>query len=259
MFDQRDLPDHVDAIRDEYAPDALVLDSSRDFETLPPIGLDDVATRVDEIHLHEYDAEWLPSDAPELLRRLTSNDLVVGMPGDGSVTWTTQTTPPVVIVKPRVEGSPTAFIDFLIAEALVEAGLDLLEHFLGFFEGRYPDFADAVPHDPNTTYQLAVAICEAYRGLYTRNVFETWPDDHPELGAAWADAGDRLADRVDVLPRAVARGETQFADAAELACAGIKHGIDIPAPFGALDTLAFRDHGAAFAVKWAVHLFEQSD
>lgn len=256
MFEARDLHEDVAAVRDEYTQDALVLDASSDFETLPPASLDDVATRVDDIHPQEYDPAWLPPDSPELLRRLTTNDLVIGMPGDGSVTWTTQTTPPVVIVKARVEGSPDAFVDFLVTEALVEAGLDLPEHFLGLFQDHYTAFADAVPHDPNTTYQLAAAINEAYRGLHTRDVFETWPDTYDHLGDAWSDAGDRLADRVEGLPSAVARGQTQFADAAELACAGIKHDLDIPAPFGALDTLAFREHGAPFAVKWAEHLFD---
>lgn len=256
MFEPRELSDAVESVRDEHAPDALVLDAGSDFETLAPAKLDDVATRVDDIHPHAYDPDWLPADSPELLRRLTTNDFVVGMPGDGSVAWTTQTTPPVVIVKPRVEGSPTEFVDFLVAEALVEAGLDLPEHFLGFFRDQYPDFAAATPHNPHTTYQLAVALCEAYRGLHTRDVFETWPDQHPALGDAWSDAGDRLSNRVADLPSAVARGQTQFADAAELACAAIKHDLNVPAPFGALDTLAYRAHSASFAVRWAEKLFE---
>lgn len=256
MFEARDLHEDVAAVRDEYAPDAIVLNASTDFETLPAASLDDVAMRVDEIHPHEYDPAWLPPDSPELLRRLTSNDLVVGMPGDGSVAWTTQTTPPVVIVKARVEGSPDDFVDFLVAEALVEAGLDTPEHLLGLFQDQYLAFAEAVPHDPHTTYQLAAAITDAYRGLHTRGVFETWPATYDHLGDAWTDAGDRLASRLVDLPRAVARGRTQFTDAAELACAGIKHDLDIPAPFGAFDTLAFREHGAEFAVKWAERLFE---
>lgn len=255
MFEPRDLPPDVTAVRDEHAPDAIVLDAASDFETLVPAKLDALATRVDAIHPHEYEESWVPADSPDLLRRLATADLVVGMPGDGSVAWTTQTTPPVVVVKPRVEGSPTEFVDFLVAEALVEAGLGLPEHFLGFFQDRYPDFAAAVPHDAHATYQLAVAVCECYRGLHTRDVFETWPDTHPRLGGAWADAGDRLGDRLADLPGDVARGQTRFPDAAELACAGVKHGIDIPAPFAALDTLAFRDHGAPFAVRWAEKLF----
>lgn len=256
MFRDRDLPDDLRAIRAEHAPDTIVLDASSDFETLAPAKLDAIATRIDDIHPHDYDPAWLPEESPALLSRLVTNDLVIGMPGDGSIAWTTQTDPPVVIVKPRVEGSPGDFVDFLVAEAIVEAGLDLPEHFLGFLRERYPDFAAAVPYDAHTTYQLAVAVCEAHRGLYTRPVFESWPADHPRLGAAWRDAGDRLTDRVEDLPSAVAQGRTQFADAAELACAGIKHGIDVPPPFGALDTLAYREHGPAFAVRWAEKLFD---
>jgi len=256
MFDARELPDEVVAVRDEHASDALVLDAGSDFETLAPAKLDAIAARVDTITPHEYDTAWLPDDSPALLRRLATNDVVIGMPGDGSVVWTTQTDPSVVIVKPRVEGSPEDFVDFLVSEAIVEAGLGLPEHFLGFFRDDYSDFAAAVPHDPHTTYQLAVAVCEAYRGLHTRDVFETWPDTHPRLGAAWADAGTRLSDRVEDLPGDVARGQTQFADAAELACAAIKHDLDVPAPFAALDTIAFREHGASFAVKWAEKLFD---
>lgn len=256
MFEVRDLPEDLVAVRDEHAPHAIVLDAPSDFETLTGAPLDAIATRVDEIHPHEYDSDWLPADSPALLRRLTTNDLVVGMPGDGSIVWTTQTTPPVVIVKARVEGSPDDFVDFLVAEALVEAGLDLPEHFLGFFKEDYRAFAAAVPHDPHTTYQLAVAVTDAYRGLHTRDVFGRWPVEHPRIGAAWDDAGDRLADRIEELPGSVARGDVQFADAAEFACAGIKHDLDVPAPFGALDTLAYREHGPSFAVRWAEKLFD---
>jgi len=49
----------------------------------------------------------------------------------------------------------------------------------------------------------------------------------------------------------VARGETTFPAATELACSAIKHDLDLPAPFAALDTLAYRDHGAEYAVRWA--------
>jgi hypothetical protein len=48
----------------------------------------------------------------------------------------------------------------------------------------------------------------------------------------------------------VATGETSFAAAAELACSAVKHGIDLPTPFGALDTAAYRHHGADYAVEW---------
>lgn len=82
---------------------------------------------------------------------------------------------------------------------------------------------------------------------------------HPEIHAAWADAGDRLVDRLDDLSGEVARGELSFTAATEYACAAIKHDLDVPAPFAALDTAAYREHGPAFAVQWAEKTFETLD
>jgi len=251
MFDERQLGDEVAAVRDEHAPDALVLDSERDFETLPVVARDDLAMLTDDLRPFSAPAAWLPDDAPELLQRYAGSDLVVGMPGDGSVAWTRQTVPPVVVVKARVQGSPEPFVDFLVAEARVEVGLDLPEQFLGFFEDDYPEFDAAVPLDPGSTYQLAAALYDAYVGLHTREVFAGWADDHPDLFAAWEDAGQRIEPRLDGLTREVSQGRTDFADATELACSAVKHDLDLPAPFAALDTAAYRDHGAAYAVKWA--------
>ncbi|QDX40212.1 hypothetical protein [Salarchaeum sp. JOR-1] len=255
MFEARDLPPDVERVRDDHASDAVVLDTSSDFETLPGYALDDIATRADALTPTAYDPDWLPDDSPELLRRLASGDLVVGMPGDGSVAWTRQTDPEFVLVKPRVEGAPDDFVDFLVAEALVELGLGLPEHFLGFFADAYPEFASAVDADPTTTYQVALAAYDAYRGLHTRDVFASWEGDQARLHDAWRDAGDRLHPRLDDLSSEVARGTTDFGDAAELACSAVKHNIDVPTPFGALDTLAYRDHGPQYAVKWAEKLF----
>lgn len=254
-FEPRDLPADVVGVRDDHAPDAVVLDFSNDFETLSQRALDDIATRADGLSPVDYDANWLPADAPAMLQRLATNDLVVGMPGDGSVAWTRQTTPPFVIVKSRVEGSPAEFVDFLVAEALVEVGLDVPEHFLGFFGDEYREFANSVDCDPATTYQLAVAVYDAYRGLHTREVFEAWADEYPRLHDAWGDAGERLEPRLSDLSSAVARGETDLGDAAELACSAVKHGLDVPTPFAALDSAAYRQYGASYAVKWADKVF----
>ncbi|SIR56485.1 hypothetical protein SAMN05421858_2847 [Haladaptatus litoreus] len=251
MFNQRTLPEDVAAVRDEHAPDTLVLDCNRDFETLPVPARDDLALLTDEIRPFSASDEWLPDDAPELLRRFAGTDLVVGMPGDGSVAWTHQTSPPVVFVKARVEGSPAEFIDFLLAEALVEIGLDLPEQFLEFFGERYREFADVVPLDSGSTYQLAVALCDAYNGLHTREVFAEWRESYPRLFDAWQDAGERIEPRVEGITREVASGRTDFSDATELACSAIKHGIEPPAPFSALDTQAYRHHGVDYAIKWA--------
>ncbi|ELY46061.1 DUF7089 family protein [Natronorubrum sulfidifaciens] len=256
MFESRELSASVEAARDVYAPDVQVLDCDRDFETLPPAQAEDLGLLVNSLEPASYPSAWLPDDAPTLLARYVSSDLTIGMPGDGSVVWTRQTEPPLVIVKPRVEGSPDAFVDFLLAEAFVQLDLEVPEQFLGFFEDEYRALDQAVSLGPNSTYQVAAALFDGWVGLQTREVFAGWHDDHPELAAAWQDAGTRLEDRVSGLPRAVARGETEFADATELACAAIKHAIELPAPFAALDTDAYRDHGPEYAIKWAEKTFD---
>ncbi|ELZ21905.1 hypothetical protein C477_04679 [Haloterrigena salina JCM 13891] len=256
MFTARDLSSPVEAVRDEYAPNARIVDCERDFETLPPAQAEELGLFADALEPASYPADWLPADAPKLLARYASSDFTVGMPGDGSVVWTRQTDPPTVIVKPRVEGSPESFVDFLLAEALVELDLEVPEHFIGFFEETYPDLNRAVPLDSNGTYQVAAALYDGWVGLQTREVFADWHGDHPELADAWQDAGTRLEDRVSGLPRAVARGETEFADATELSCAAIKHAIELPAPFAALDTDAYRDHGPEYAIRWAEKTFD---
>ncbi|QLH80426.1 DUF7089 family protein [Halosimplex pelagicum] len=261
MFSERDLSADLAAVRDEHAPDALVLDCARDFETLPAAQAEDLALVTDAFDPRSYPDEWLPADAPELLHRYASDELTVGAPGDGGVAWTRQTEPPVVLVKPRLEGSPEPFVDFLVAEALVQVGLDRPEHFLGFFGERYPDLAAAAEGrlDGTGTYQLAAALYDAYLGLHTREVFAGWADDHPDLFDAWVDAGERLEPRLADLSTELARGETGFGDAAELACAAIKHGQEPPTPFGALDTEAYREYGADYAVEWAEKTFDRLD
>lgn len=256
MFEARALSDRLEAVRESHAPDAQVLDCERDFETLPPALAEDLGLIVDALEPASYPAAWLPADAPTLLARYAGSDLTIGMPGDGSVAWTRQTEPPIVLVKPRVEGSPDSFVDFLIAEALVQLDLGVPEHFIGFFEESYLDLDRAVRLDPNGTYQVAAALYDGWVGLQTRDVFAGWHDEHPELADAWQDAGTRLEDRVSDLPRAVARGETDFADATELACAAIKHAIELPAPFAALDTEAYLDHGPEYAIQWAEKTFD---
>lgn len=255
MFEERTLSPPLARVRAEHAPDALVLDCAGDFETLPRDALDDLALLTDEISPVSHPDEWLPEDAPEILRRYAGPDFVVGTPGAGSVAWTSQTTPPICFVKARVEGVPEPFVSFLIAEALVEIGLAIPEHFLGFFREQYPVLSRAIPRDPNSTYQIATALYTGWCGLHTRETFANWGGEEPELHAAWVDAGERLEGRVENLPSLVATGELDFAEATELACSAIKHGLDLPAPFGALDTHAYRNHGASFAVRWAEKTF----
>jgi hypothetical protein len=257
MFTRRTLPGDLGSVRATHAPDALVLDAERDFETLPPAVAEDLGLLVDSLDPATYPAEWLPDDAPALLRQYAGSDFTVGMPGDGTVTWTRQTVPPTVLVKARAEGTPEDFLDFLLAEAFVQIGLDVPEHFLPFFGDRYRDLDAAVPLGPGDVYQIAAALYDGWLGLQTREVFADWEADSQRLHAAWVDAGERLTGRLDDLPGAVARGETDFADATEFACAAVKHGLDLPAPFSALDTQAYRDHGAEYAVRWAEKTFDQ--
>jgi hypothetical protein len=258
MFERRSLSEPLSAVREAHAPEAIVLDCERDFETLQPSVAEELGLLVDGLDPATYPAEWLPSDAPELLGRYAGGEFTIGAPGDGGVAWTRQTDPAVVFVKPRLEGAPASFVDFLIAEALVEVGLDVPEHFLGFFEERYRELATAAGErlDPAGTYQLAGALYTAYVGLCARPAFEDWAGEHPELYDAYVDAGERLQPRLSDLHTELARGSTEFGDAAELACSAIKHGVEIPSPFAALDTAAYRDHGAAFAVEWAERVLE---
>ena len=48
-----------------------------------------------------------------------------------------------------------------------------------------------------------------------------------------------------------------FAAATEYACSAIKHDLDIPTPFSALDTTAYREHGPEYAVEWAEKTFAE--
>ena len=261
MFSERALTGDLQAVRAAYAPEALVLNCDRDFETLDPAVAEELLLVTDSLDQVSYDGAWLPTTAPEVLQKYIGSDLTIGMPGDGGVAWTRQTEPPCVFVKPRLETSPDDFVSFLVAEALVEVSLDEPEHFLGFFGEQYPAFVTATEDhlDASARYQLAAAAYTAYLGLQTRAEFADWADDYPELYAAWDDAGERLQPRLEDLPSEIAQGQTEFAAAAELACSGVKHGLDLPAPFAALDTAAYLEYGADYAVQWAETTFEKME
>jgi len=256
MFEPRELDGELEALREAEAPGAIVLDVEGDFETLPPEVAESLLPIVDSLDPLAYPEAWVPDDAPETLHRIAGGEFTIGAPGDGGVAWTRQTDPPVVFVKPRLEGSPQGFIDFLIANAVVEIGIGLPEQFLGFFGDRYVAFDETVPLSSADTYQLAAALFDAYVGLHTRDVFETWDEEYLGLYEEWVDAGKRLEPRLSGLSGDVANGRTDFADAAELACAAVKHDVEVPTPFSALNTSAYRDHGADFAVQWAEKTFE---
>jgi hypothetical protein len=257
MFQRRSLPDDVAAVRDEHAPGSFALDLGSDVDTLPPAVAEDLGLYVDSIEPAVYDPEWLPSDAPEVLRRYVGSEFTVGMPGDGTVAWTRQTDPPIVLVKNRAGGTPDDFLAFLLADAFVRIGTGAPEHALPFFRERYRDLDAVTPLGPTGVYQLAVALYDGWLGLQTRDTFAAWDDGR--LFDAWLDAGDRLEPRVSELPGAIARGETDFAEAAELACSALRHAIDVPTPFSALDTTAYVEYGADYAVRWAEKTFANMD
>jgi len=259
MFDERGISGELADVRDDHAPSAFVFDVQRDFETLPSALAENLLPIVDGIDPLSYDESWVPTDAPETLHRLAGGEFTIGAPGDGGVAWTRQTTPPSVFVKPRLNGSPEGFVDFLIAEALVEISLDTPEHFLGFFEAKYHALDAAVPLSSADTYQLAAALFTAYVGRSTRDVFAGWDDTFPDLYAEWVDAGERLEPRLGDLSRDVALGRTGFADAAELACSAVKHDVELPTPFDALDSAAYEHHGPDFAIRWAEKTFDALD
>lgn len=261
MFTERTLGSELTAVRDAYAPDAVVLNCATDFETLDSAVAEELLILTDSIDPLSFDPSWVPERAPAQLHRYAGSDLTVGLPGDGGVAWTSQTDPACIIVKPRLETSPSAFVEFLVAEALVQTSLGEPEAFLGFFGERYGDLAAITDPriEPAGTYQLAVALYDAYLGLQTRTEFADWDDTYPELFAAWDDAGERLQPRLSDLAGEMARGQTDFAAGAELACSALKHGLELPTPFSALDTTAYLDHGSEYAVQWAEKTFEQLD
>ncbi|SDF83756.1 hypothetical protein SAMN04488067_109112 [Halorubrum xinjiangense] len=143
----------------------------------------------------------------------------------------------------------------------------LPESFFPFFGDRYRDLDAAIRRpDPDTgesttgfgptdVFQVANALFDAWVGLHTRDAFASWEGEHPRLFDAWIDAGERLSGRLGDLSGEVARGDTEFPSATEYACSAVKHDLDLPAPYGALDTTAYRDRGAAYAVAWAEKTF----
>ncbi|WP_144927413.1 DUF7089 family protein [Halorubrum salsamenti] len=277
MFSTRPLDDDLDAVREAHAPGSPVLDVDADFETLPPASAEDLGLFVDGLSPASFPVEWLPDEVPDLLRKYAGPTFTVGLPGDGTVVRTTQTDPQTVLVKHRAEGTPDDFLAFLIADRLVQVGIEpvsgslpegtsgsrLPESFLPFFGERYRDLDAAIRRpDPDTgasttglgpsdVFQIAAALYDAWVGLYTRDAFASWDGTHPRLYDAWVDAGDSLEGRLGELAGEVARGETDFASATEYACSAVRHGLDLPAPFAALDTAAYRDRGAPYAVTWA--------
>lgn len=259
MFSDFALAGDLASYRDDRAPSVRVLETDQEFETMPTDWLYELALITEDIAGTDVEESWIPADAPNALTQLTGTDPVIGAPGDGGVTWTRQTTPPLVFLKPRSAGIPESFRAYLIAEAITDIHLEHPEHPLAFFAGTYPELQEALGGDPGLTYRLGAALTEAWCGLGRRSEIATWAGVYPTLYAAWGDAGDRLTGRIESLPSELANGSIGFAAATELACSAIKHDIDLPHPFDALDVAAFREHGPSFALRWTERTVEQLD
>ena len=201
MFSERSLPPLLSTVRQQHAPEAIVLDVQTDFETLPPAVAEDLGLLADRLDPASYPADWLPDSAPTVLEEYAGDTFTIGTPDDGTVVWTTQTEPPTVLCKQRAENTPDEFLNFLIAEALVQLDCDVPEHFLPFFGEQYPDLDAAVGLNGADVYQVAAALFEGWVGLQTREVFAAWADDDElaPLYDAWVDAGSRLEPRLDDL------------------------------------------------------------
>jgi len=253
MFSERELSPTVAAVHERYAPEATVLDVDQDFETLPPGVAEDLGLLAASLKPASYPADWLPDTAPTALEQYAGPAFTIGMPGDGTVVWTTQTEPPTILLKKRAEGTPEAFLEFLVAEAFVRIDCGVPEQFLPFFGEQYAELADVTGLGPADVYQIAAALFDGWVGLQSREEFQSWDGDEEfqPLYEAWVDAGERLEGRLDELSRSVAHGEMTFPEATEYACSAIKHGLELPTPFAALDTDAYREYGADYAVQWA--------
>ena len=85
MFTETSLADPVAAIREQHAPDALVLDCDRDFETMASAQAEDLGLLVDSLDPVSCPDGWLPPAAPDVLVRYASTAFTVGLPGDASL------------------------------------------------------------------------------------------------------------------------------------------------------------------------------
>lgn len=259
MFHPYGLRDDLQELRDDLAAEVEILECDREFEAMPEDWVYELAFITESIDPVAYPGSWIPPNAPSAMGRYTRADPAIGLPGDGGVTWTVQTDPPLIFVKPRLTGAPEDFRDFLVAEAILQLSLEHPETAIAFFGESYPSLQEAAGDDPDLAFRLAVSLFDAWKGLETREQFRTWDGSYPRLHRAWADAGEQLQPRIDALPRLLSDGSLRFGEATELACSAIKHDLDLPSPFGALDVEAFRERGASFAVRWTETTVDQLD
>lgn len=249
MFDALSLTEELATLRDDVAPAVRVVETEQEFETMPTEWLFELALITDDLHPLAHPDTWVPAEALPAARRTTERDPTIGMPDDGSVSWTRQTDPSMVFVKPRASGLPETFRDLLIGEALIEVSGDYPETPVCFFQDAYRSVQEAVG-SPTVAFQLAAALRTGWIGRETRDVFQGWESSYPALYDGWVDAGERLEGRVNELSALMAADELSIADATELACNAIKHDIPLPAPFAAIDVDAYTEQGAPFARRW---------
>ena len=259
MFHPYGLREDLDDLRNELAPSTQILECDREFESMPEDWIYELAFVTDSIAPVTYPADWIPENAPSALDRYADTEPAIGLPGDGGVTWTANTDPSLVIVKPRLTGAPEDFRDFLVAEAILQLSLDHPETAIEFFGESYPALQTATNDNVDLTFRLAVSLFDGWQGLETREQFRKWADRYPRLHDAWADAGEQLQPRIDSLPMLLSNRSLRFGEATELACSAIKHDLDLPSPFAALDVAAYRERGSEFAVRWTERTLEQLD
>jgi len=192
MFSTRPLDDDLDAVREAHAPGSPVLDVDADFETLPPAAAEDLGLFVDGLSPRRFRSSG-SDEVPDLLRKYAGPTFTVGLPGgNGTVVRTTQTDPADRARQAPRWDSPDDFLAFLIADRLVQIGVEptpgslpddtpssrLPESFLPFFGERYRDLDAAIRRpDPDTgasttglgptdVFQIATALFDAWIGVH---------------------------------------------------------------------------------------------
>ena len=76
MFERRELSADLAAVRDVHAPEALVLDSDGDFETLPPSVAENLLAVVDGVDPTTYDESNLVISTNSSVRELSFSSVI---------------------------------------------------------------------------------------------------------------------------------------------------------------------------------------
>ena len=73
MFDERTLSPPLPTVREQYAPNATVLDVESDFDTLPSAVAEDLGLLADSIDPASYPDAWVPETAPTPLQEFAGD------------------------------------------------------------------------------------------------------------------------------------------------------------------------------------------